>query len=172
MSVKILINGFDLQEKFGIVLEDGQLEKFKLPPTPKEPFYNEWADVSGKDYDTTSPVVYETQIFEISFLMKALDKDDYRIKEKAFLQLINVNSEFTFKLVDYALAFYLRYKGAVEWRPINVYNNGIVESRMVLKLENNHRPVPDDGGGTTINVLADNQGRLLVINNKLIQINI
>lgn len=160
MVVSVLINGFDLRDAFGVYLEDGGLQVFEIPPTPKEPFYNEWSDQNGRDYDTESPVVYQTQTFEVPFLITASNMVDYRKKKKDFLSLIDFNGEFDLQIIDWGEAFRLRYKGVASWNFINVELGSSTSARFVLRLECNHNK------GYVFKYLVDNSGRYIVINNK------
>jgi|SRR5690606_9568028 len=160
MGVNVLIDGYDLETTFGICLEEGGLSIFETPPTPKEPFYNEWPDEHGRDYDTDSPVVYETQIFEVPFLLIADDMADYRKKKKDFLSLIDFNGEFDLQVIDWGEAFRLRYKGVASWNFINVDLGSSTSARFVLRLECNHNMA------YVFKYLVDNSGRYIVINGK------
>lgn len=158
MSVSTLINGYDLKDAFGIVLEDKGLEKLEPPPTPKEPFYNEWPDQSGRDYDNVSPVVYEPRNIELPFLLIASSMADYRKKKKDFMQLIDFNGEFDFQIIDWGEAFKLRYKSVTSWEFINIGLDSTTSARFVLKLENNF------GKPSIFKYLVDGLKRYIIIN--------
>lgn len=158
MAVSVLINGYDLRHAFGVYLEDGGLQVFEIPATPKEPFYNEWSDQNGRDYDTDSPVVYQAQTFEVPFLMSGSSIVDYRKKKKDFMSLIDFNGEFDLQIIDWGEAFRLRYKGVVSWSFINLDLGSSTSARFVLRLECNHNK------GYVFRYLTDNIGRYIVIN--------
>lgn len=158
MSVSVLINGYDLEQTFGVCLEDGGLSVFETPPIPKEPFFNEWQDQSGRDYDESAPVVYDSQLFEIPFLMVANSMSDYRRRKRDFLELITVNTEFDFQVLKWGEAFKMRFKGASNWDFITTNLDGETSARFVLRLENNFNK------GYAFRYLADNLGRRIVIN--------
>lgn len=158
MACKILINGYDIQEAFGVMLEDGGLDKFEKEPIPKEPFYNEWADQSGRDYDESSPRVYQPQVFEVPFLIKCSNMADYRQKKSEFMELIDFNGEFDFQIVDWGEAFKLRYKEVSSWDFINVDLESETSARFVLKLECNFNPT------YVFKYLATNEGDYIVAN--------
>lgn len=159
MSVSVLINGYDLKDTFGIYLEDGGLDKFEQPPTPKEPFYNEWPDQSGRDYDETSEVVYETQYFEVPFLLIGSSMADYRKKKSDFLQLIDFNGSFDFQIIDWGEVYKLRFKAVTSWDFINVSLDGRTSARFVLKLERNPNVKP-----SVFKYLVDGLKRYIIIN--------
>lgn len=158
MDCKILINGYDLYEAFGIVLEQGGLEKLEAPPTPREPFYNEWHGISGRDYDESTLRAYEAQIFEIPFLIIGNSMADYRAKKKDFFELIDFNGEFDFQIIDWGEAYRLRYKGVSSWTFINENIEGETSARFVIKMECNFSPT------YMFAYLADNDGNYIVIN--------
>lgn len=160
MAVNILIDGIDITTAFGVRLQNGGLSVFEMPPTPREPFYNEWPDQNGRDYDTESPVVYQTQVFEVPFLLIARNMVDYRKKKRDFLSLIDFNGEFDLQVIDWGEAFRLRYKGVASWNFINVDLGSSTSARFVLRLECNHNK------GYVFKYLVDNSGRYIVINNK------
>jgi len=159
MAVKVLINGIDVQEAFGIYLEDGGLTVFEQPPTPREPFFNEWVDQSGRDYDQGVPVVYETQTFDVPFLILGANMADYRKRKANFLELINFNGDFDFQILDWGEAYKLRYKGASSWTFINEHLLESTSARFVLKFERNPNVLP-----YVFKYLADNLGRYIIIN--------
>lgn len=156
--VRVLINGIDLEDAFGIYLEEGGLDVFETPPIPKDPFFNEWPDHSGRDYDTESPVVYQTQTFEVPFLLIASNMVDYRKKKKDFMSLIDINGEFDLQIIDWGEAFRLRYKSSASWSFINADLTSSTSARLVLRLECNHNE------GYVFKYLTDNSGRYIVIN--------
>lgn len=159
MGVEVFINSYDLEKAFGVCLEDGGLSRFETPPTPKEPFFNEWPDESGRDYDTSSPVVYQSQVYEVPFLIIGKSMADYRKKKREFLELISINGEFDFQIVDWGEAYRLRYKSTASWDFINTNLAGETSARFVLRFENNHGlPV------YMFRYLVDNFGRYIVIN--------
>ncbi|WP_437918446.1 hypothetical protein [Sphingobacterium sp. LRF_L2] len=159
MAVNILINSYELTTAFGVYLEDGGLSEFEQPPVPKVPFYQEWADESGREYDTTSAVVYECRYFEIPFLIKGKDMQDYRKKKTEFLSLIDQNDDVDFQVVDWGETYRLRYVSAKDWKFINEGLTTKTSARFVIRFEDNH--------GTPSYIfkyLADNYGRYIVIN--------
>lgn len=158
MGVSVLINGFDLEQAFGICLEEGGLDQFEIPPVPREPFYNEWEDQSGRDYDDSSNLVYESQNFEVPFLIIGSSMVDYRKKKREFLDILEANREFDFQILDWGEAFKLRYKGVLVWEFINVDLLAETSARFVLKLECNFKP------SYVFKYLADNSGRYIIIN--------
>jgi len=158
MSVSVLINSYDLQAAFGVFLEDGGLDRFEIPPLPREPFFNEWQDESGRDYDDTSDQVYQSQSFEVPFLLVGSSMVDYRQKKREFLELINFNGEFDFQILDWGEAFKLRYKSTSSWELLNVGLESETSARFVLIFECNFKPT------YVFKYLADNQGRYIVIN--------
>lgn len=158
MDCKVLINGYDLQESFGVVLEDGGLDRFEKPAIPKEPFFNEWHGVSGRDYDDSAEQSYQAQTFEVPFLIVGNSMMDYRQKKYDFMELIDFNGEFDFQIVDWGEAFKLRYKEATVWDLVNSNLEGETSARFVLKLECNFK------AAYVFKYLADNDGRHIVAN--------
>lgn len=158
MGASVLIDGYDLESTFGICLEDGGLDKFELPAIPKEGFFNEWHGQSGRDYDESGALVYESQTFEVPFLIIGSSMADYRKKKREFLDLIEVNSEFDFQIIDWGEAYKLRYKKFTSWEFINVDLDTSTSARFVLQLECNFNPA------YVFKYLADNSGRYIIIN--------
>lgn len=139
MEVNILINGVDVQSDFGVCLEDGGVDAPQLPATPKQPFYNEWEDSSGRDYDTTTLLVYQAQTLELPFLIIANNMEDYKIKKLGFLNLVikNVDLVFYFSGIDETLK--IRYVETVSWDFINLDLDSQTSARFVMRFEKNHR---------------------------------
>ena len=159
MGVDVFINGYDLERAFGVCLEEGGLDKFEPTPTPKEAFYNEWPDVSGRDYDESAPQVYETQLFEVPFMIVGSSMADYRKKKREFMSIIDFNGDFDFQIVEWSEAYRLRFRGSVSWEFINADLNGPTSARFVLRLECNH-----GNPAYVFRYLAANDGRYIVIN--------
>ena len=158
MGVNVLFDGLDTLTAFGVRLEQGGLDIFEMPPTPKEPFFNEWPDQSGRDYDLDAPVVYQTQVFEVPFLIIGSDMADYRKKKRDLLKLLDANRDFDLQILDWGEAFRVRYKGAASWSFINVDLETSTSARFVLRLECNH------GDAYVFKYLVDNSGRYIIIN--------
>lgn len=137
-GVDIMINNYDLEQTFGICLEEGGLDAFEVPAAPKEPFYNEWFEEPGKDYDQSAPFVLSPRTIDIPFLIKADTMEGFRLKKRQFLELISINGEFSFQILEWGEAFKLRYKEIVEWSFINVGIDSETSARFVLRAEDNH----------------------------------
>lgn len=158
MIGNILINGIDIAAAFGVLLDKGGLEKFELPPKRKEVFFNDWKDQNGLDYDESAPIVYESQIFDVPFIIHGNGIQDYHKKKNDFLELININGEFDFQIVNWGHAFKLRYKEIPSWGLLNKSKHSKMYANFVLRLENNFNK------GYAFRYLADNLGRRIVIN--------
>lgn len=169
MPADITINDKDIETLYGLCMEEGALNIFQVPPTPKEAFYYEWGDRSGRDYDENAAVLYQVQTFEVPFLMVADDMSDYNTKKKEFLELINTNKEFVLRLEQTSQAFKLRYKGSTNWEFVNYDPSRPISCKVTIKFENNHNPVDPV---QTIQVLGDNKGRVIVVNGKVLSIKI
>lgn len=158
MKGSVLINQIDIAAAFNVMLEKGGLSVFETPPKMKEPFFNDWVDQSGKDYDEDAKAVYESQSFEIPFLIFGEGVQDYRKKKREFLDLIEGHNEFDFQILDWGEAFRLRFKEANSWKLLNKSMEGRMFARFILKLECNFNPM------YVFKYLADNSGRYIVIN--------
>ncbi|WP_313234234.1 hypothetical protein [Sphingobacterium multivorum] len=153
----VFIASYDIVEAFGVYLEDGALSILERPPKPRLPFYNEWEDENGRDYDVNDKIVYEPQIFDVPLLIKGDSMSDYRKKRADFLQLIS--QPFDFQVLDWGEAFQLRLIDIVGWDYINVGLTSKTSARFVLRFENNH-VLPT----YVFRYLADNKGRYIIIN--------
>jgi hypothetical protein len=159
MGADVLINGYDLEKTFGVCMEEGGLSVFEQPPIPREPFFNEWPDQSGRDYDETSAVVYQTQFFEIPFLIIGSTMADYRKKKADFMKLIDFNGSFDFQVIDWGEAYKLRYKEVASWEFINTNLGSETSARFVLRLELNPNVKP-----SIFKYLVDGLKRYIIIN--------
>lgn len=139
MAVRLLIEGLDLQDNFGIVLEDGGVNATEKPPVPRTAFFNEWEDESGKDYDDSAPVVFQSSVIELPFLIKANSMAEYRQKKDAFLALIVVNKDISFEITGLTASLNFRYVETMSWEFINIGLTSITTARFVLRFEKNHR---------------------------------
>lgn len=155
----VLINSIDLESAFNVLLDKGGLSVFENPPKPKEPFYNDWKDQSGKDYDESAPMVYESQVFDIPFVIHGNGISDYRHKKAQFLELIETNNEFDFQILNWEQSFRLRYKECVSWGLLNKSMKNSMFSRFVLKLECNFN------ASYGFKYLVANDNRYIVANN-------
>lgn len=157
-GVNLLINAYVLETAFGIVLEEGGLEVFEKPATPKAIFFNEWPELSARDYDENAPLVFEPRTLEVPFLIVGNSMEDYRTKKEAFLELIMINGEFSLQILEWGESFRLRYKETVSWEFINTSLDGETSARFVLRFEDNH------GQTESFSYLVDGSIRYLVIN--------
>ncbi|WP_286894950.1 MULTISPECIES: hypothetical protein [Sphingobacterium] len=136
-----LINDQDISA-FGIYLERGALSVFEIPPTPKEPFFNDWIDENGKDYDEDSDLSYQSQDYDIPLIMEGKNLQDYKEKKQAFLSLVSKKGEFTFHAANWSDPIKLRFKSFVKWDLISysasLPDRGIF-AKFTIKLQNNHR---------------------------------
>ena len=139
MQVKVTIDSVDIQNDFGVYLEQGGIDAPQLPPTPRQPFFNEWEDSSGRDYDTTSPVVFSPQILEVPFFIIAGNLAEYKTNKDAFLDLVVKNTELNVTFSGIGQSLKLRYVETVSWELLEIALDGQTSARFVLKLENNHR---------------------------------
>ncbi|MDR6734163.1 hypothetical protein [Sphingobacterium sp. 2149] len=157
MTVSVFINSYDIIEVFGLHLGRGALSVLEQPPTPKEVFFNDWIDENGKDYDDTSNINYEPQVFDIPFLMKAQGILDYKKKRRDFLDLLK--KDFDFQVLDWGESFRLRLKKIAKWEYANRPFSDTIYVRIILQVENNY-VLPT----YVFRYLADNLGRYIVIN--------
>lgn len=160
-GVDILINSYDLEQAFGVMLEEGGLEVFEMPSDPKTIFFNEWPEFSGKDYDDTSPFVHESRMLDIPFLIVGNDMDDYRKKKKEFLDLVSFHGEFDFQIIDWGETYALRLKGFSNWEFLNMSLHGETSARFIMKCEDNYG-IPK----YRFKYLTDNLGRYFLVNDK------
>ncbi len=151
-----LINDQDISA-FGIYLERGALSVFEIPPTPKEPFFNDWIDENGKDYDDVSDIRYNPQVFDVPLIMEAEGIADYRKKRRDFLDMIK--NEFDFQVFEWGESFKLRLIKISTWEYLKKPFQGKIYVKIVLQVENNF-VLPT----YVFRYLADNKGRFIIIN--------
>lgn len=153
-----MINNYDLEQAFGICLEEGGLNAFERPAIPKEPFFNEWYEHPGRDYDESAPFVLSPRTIDIPLLIKGGNMEDFRAKKRQFLELIGMNGEFSFQILEWGEAFRLRYKEITDWSFINIGTDSETSARFVLRAEDNHAV------GERFAFLVDGEGRYFTIN--------
>ncbi|WP_286767153.1 MULTISPECIES: hypothetical protein [Sphingobacterium] len=157
MAIDVFIQSYDTVETFGVYLLDGGLSVLEQPPKPRIPFFNEWEDTSGRDYDENDSLVYEPQTLEVPFLMVGENMADYREKRRDFLDLIS--EPFDMQVLEWGESYKLRLIEISDWQLLNESLTGETSASFVLKLENNH-VLPT----YVFRYLADNKGRHIIIN--------
>lgn len=161
-GVNTFIDGYELESAFGVCLEEGGLNVFEKPPKPKEPFFNDWNDQNGREYDDVSPLKYESRTFDVPFLIIGSSMVDYRKKKKDFLDLIMKNGEFDLQIMEWGEAFKVRFKEFVSWDLLNSGINSETSARFVVRLEDNY------GRPMAFRFLVSEQGKYIISNNKRI----
>ncbi|MCL7987726.1 hypothetical protein M8998_07230 [Sphingobacterium sp. lm-10] len=123
----------------GLYFRKGSLysELLKLPK-PKERFFNEWPDQHGKEYDTTSPTVYESMQYSIVCYLVADNVQDLQEKRTAILQLISAPTGFSFFSETLSRGYALRYVESPSFNTLTpIWSNGKLYCEFTLTLENN-----------------------------------
>lgn len=153
----VFIESYDIASAFGVRIEEGALSILEKPPKPRVPFFNEWEDENGRDYDQDDKIVYEPQIMDIPLLIIGNSMADYRKRRAEFLEL--VSKPFDFQILEWGESYQLRLIDILEWSFINMDLQSITCARFVMRFENNH-VLPT----YLFRYLADNQGRYIIIN--------
>ncbi|PVH27012.1 hypothetical protein [Sphingobacterium corticibacter] len=126
----------------GLYFRRGSLysELLKLPK-PKERFFNEWPDQHGREYDTTSPTVYEPLQYSIACYLTADSIGDLQQKRSDVLELISKPEGFTLFSETLGRGFALRYIESGSFNTINpIWSKGKLYCEFTLTLENNFAP--------------------------------
>ncbi|MBE8712528.1 hypothetical protein [Sphingobacterium hungaricum] len=134
-------------EELGLYFKRGSLfsELLKLPK-PKPRFFNEWATENGKDYDTTSPTVYEAITYSPTCYLVADSVEDLLSKRSAIIQILSAPSGFTFGVKLFGREYHLRYLDSPSFRNLTpiATTNGKQYCEFALNLENNFQPTNVD----------------------------
>lgn len=123
----------------GLFFRKGSLYKELLKlPKPKERFFNEWPDQNGREYDTTSPTVFEALQYSIACYLTADSIGDLQQKRSDILELISKPEGFTLFSQTLGRGFALRYIESGSFNTINpIWSKGKLYCEFTLTLENN-----------------------------------
>jgi len=95
-------------------------------------------DEHGKEYDTTSPTVYESLQYNIPCYLVADSVDDLQAKRTAILELISAPSGFDFYSNTLGRGFHLRYLDSQSLRTlVPIWKDGKLYCEFTLIFENN-----------------------------------
>lgn len=139
MAVNVIIDGINIKTQFGVYLEEGGINIPEKPATPRVPFFNEWEDENGKDYDTDATVVFQSTTMDIPFLIVGKDLADYRQKKNGFLELIVKNGDVSLEIQGLIAVQKLRYVETVSWDFISIGEDEATSAKFTIKFERNNR---------------------------------
>jgi len=138
MSVNFELNANNT-ESLGLFFKRGSLYKELLKlPKPKQRVFNEWPDEHGKEYDTTSPTVYESLTYTIDCYLVAADVADLMNKRRVLLELLSAPDGFSLYSNTLQRGYSLRYIDSPSFNTlVPVWRNDTLYCEFSLALENN-----------------------------------
>lgn len=158
MDYGFQINGINVKE-FGLMFKIHSFYSAILSlPKRKQPFYNNWQEHNGFDYDN-SETGFEPHEFEIDCYMEANSVDDLILKRAALIEEITKPEGFTLYSDRLRISLTLRYLDSPSFRTLTpMSNQGSLYCLFQLKLQNNYDPA------FIYKLLADNENSILLIN--------
>lgn len=161
------IDGFDLWDNFGLMIEKGTADFLKVPPR-KDTNQHDWPDQNGLDIDTTQ-FFFKERTITLNCAMIADSESQFWLNRKALLTLITQPG--TRRLVIAAhgtMQYYIIYKDSTTpqaFKPLSGSNIVINDSLKVAYRFNITivEPDPDNRDGSNImQFLAADDGKLIV----------
>ena len=130
----VTINGNNINN-YGVLLEDGNYPQLMQHPKRKEGYTHNWADQSGEDYDNQAPIVYETVVYNLSFLIVASTSAQLLDRYESFLTALTVPAGTTWQFTELNKTMKLHYVAATDFTDINFYGGS---ARFVIQFKNRH----------------------------------
>lgn len=131
----VQINGQNMYAVYGVKLEEGNYPQLLKHPKKKDGYIYNWADGSGEDYDSFAPVVFETSLYNLSFLIVASSKADLLQKYSTFIAILVVSAGSVWTFTELNKTVKLHYVEATSFEEINFYSGS---ARIVIQFKNRH----------------------------------